>query len=530
MLQVDPAAHYGGPWASLHLDELRAALGAAGAAQPPLGDECAGALRGGRVREAPGAALGAPGAFVIDLSPHLLYGAGPAISLLLGSGAHHYTEYKLVQGTFLAEAGGTLLPVPSTRAEVFRDASLAPLQKRALMRFFKGCSEGLEGAGPLAEALAGDGHFADLMAAEGLDPGLRRRLAHGVLLQHAPEGGDLACVAASALFRQYIGSLGRYGPATGPFLTPVYGSGELPQAFCRAAAVGGAVQVLRCGVEGLALDGAARRATGVRVAPPAEADGDQGVQTIAAARVAAGPASLRDWVSRFGLSVAAERTLRAVAVVDGPAAPAPAQALVVAPGAGPGGATVWALQLGAGVAVCPPGQWLLHLWCRAEGGGGEDGAQAERWLAPVLRTLADCGGLEGEDGVDRASEDGDAAAARPRALLAAFFAIDTLEQGDDPPPASWPSNVALCPGPSAAVTLAEAVGQAKRCYWALFPPPEGAHGDPAFPLDEAAPLREEQEGGEDEAGEGAAADADSDDEAVRALKAALGIGAEGGST
>ena len=42
--------------------------------------------------------------------------------------------------------------------------------------------------------------------------------------------------------------------AAGPFLTPLYGCGELPQAFCRSAAVGGAVQVLRCGIEGLVFD------------------------------------------------------------------------------------------------------------------------------------------------------------------------------------------------------------------------------------------------------------------------------------
>jgi hypothetical protein len=46
----------------------------------------------------------------------------------------------------------------------------------------------------------------------------------------------------------------RAPPLAGPFLTPLYGGGELPQAFCRAAAVAGAVQVLRCGVEGLVLE------------------------------------------------------------------------------------------------------------------------------------------------------------------------------------------------------------------------------------------------------------------------------------
>ena len=30
--------------------------------------------------------------------PQVMYGAGPTIQLLLGSGAHHYLEFKLVQG------------------------------------------------------------------------------------------------------------------------------------------------------------------------------------------------------------------------------------------------------------------------------------------------------------------------------------------------------------------------------------------------------------------------------------------------
>ena len=35
--------------------------------------------------------------------------------------------------------------------------------------------------------------------------------------------------------RQYLGSVGQYGPSSGAFLTPMYGCAELPQAFCRCA-------------------------------------------------------------------------------------------------------------------------------------------------------------------------------------------------------------------------------------------------------------------------------------------------------
>ncbi len=48
--------------------------------------------------------------------------------------------------------------------------------------------------------------------------------------------------------------LPRLAPLAGPFLTPLYGCGELPQAFSRTAAVAGAVQVLRCGLAGLSFD------------------------------------------------------------------------------------------------------------------------------------------------------------------------------------------------------------------------------------------------------------------------------------
>ena len=46
----------------------------------------------------------------------------------------------------------------------------------------------------------------------------------------------------------------RYGEGTGAFLLPVYGGGELPQAFCRVAAVADALYVLRQGIEKFVMD------------------------------------------------------------------------------------------------------------------------------------------------------------------------------------------------------------------------------------------------------------------------------------
>ena len=63
--------------------------------------------------------------------PKVAYGAGPLIQLLLGSGAHHYLEFKLLQGRCAGGAGGGrrchVLPRPTVLpAGVLPQASTAP--------------------------------------------------------------------------------------------------------------------------------------------------------------------------------------------------------------------------------------------------------------------------------------------------------------------------------------------------------------------------------------------------------------------
>ena len=98
MLQLDEGGVYGGDWATVHLEELlaplqqRSGLNNGDVAGTPT------SYGGYRVMLRPGADLGSPRAYSIDLAPNVLYGVGPMIALLLGSGAHHHTEFKLVQG------------------------------------------------------------------------------------------------------------------------------------------------------------------------------------------------------------------------------------------------------------------------------------------------------------------------------------------------------------------------------------------------------------------------------------------------
>ncbi|KAK9820564.1 hypothetical protein WJX72_011702 [[Myrmecia] bisecta] len=88
------------------------------------------------LERAAGADLDASRDYNIDLAPKVVYCCGPMIDLLLSCGAQNYLEFKLVQGSYMWREG-KLRQVPCSRADVFKDRSLGPLDKRLLMRFLK---------------------------------------------------------------------------------------------------------------------------------------------------------------------------------------------------------------------------------------------------------------------------------------------------------------------------------------------------------------------------------------------------------
>ncbi len=57
-------------------------------------------------------------------------------------------NFMLVCGSYVWR-GGRLARVPAARADIFRDRSLEPADKRALMRFLTAAADALRGTGPL---------------------------------------------------------------------------------------------------------------------------------------------------------------------------------------------------------------------------------------------------------------------------------------------------------------------------------------------------------------------------------------------
>lgn len=175
--------------------------------------------------------------FAIDLTPRMIYSNGAMTQLLVQSNICRYLSFKECTHFLFACPGESieLKEVPCTRSDVFNDRTLSLLQKRKLMKFIDEFEKISSQEGDLNEP------FEKFLSKYSLDPLLVNVIKCVSLSQVNSTVGD--AVKKLNLFTK---SAGRYGRT--PFLWTLYGSGELPQAFCRLCAVFGGFYCLKCEV------------------------------------------------------------------------------------------------------------------------------------------------------------------------------------------------------------------------------------------------------------------------------------------
>jgi len=177
--------------------------------------------------------------FNIDLVPRLLFSRGEMVELLISSNISRYTEFKAVTRV-LTLLNGSLEQVPSSRADVFNTKHISVVEKRILMKFLTWCLQEEQAPCP-------DLTFGELLKKEKLTANLTHFVLHSIAMV---EAGVSAADGLRAT-KKFLSSLGRFGPT--PFLWSMYGTGELPQAFCRLCAVFGGVYYLGRSLEGLVV-------------------------------------------------------------------------------------------------------------------------------------------------------------------------------------------------------------------------------------------------------------------------------------
>ncbi|CAG5122964.1 unnamed protein product, partial [Candidula unifasciata] len=174
--------------------------------------------------------------FCFDISPKVLYCCGEIIDLLIQSDVARYCEFRTVSRV-LTLLNGSLQQVPCSRADVFSSKIVSLVEKRLMMKFLQFAAD--------YETHPEDYHeykgkpFVDFLKSKRLTPNIQHFVQHAIAMVTDSATTEEGLKATQIFLR----SLGRYGNTA--FLYPLYGTGELPQAFARLSAVFGGVYCLQ---------------------------------------------------------------------------------------------------------------------------------------------------------------------------------------------------------------------------------------------------------------------------------------------
>ena len=182
--------------------------------------------------------------FTFDLWPKLIYATDPFVDLIVKSTITKYLEFKAVN-MIITVLDRNLTLVPASRADVFTSKSVSVLEKRLLMRFVTFVIE-LDKHEEELERFKSR-LFTEFMRHLNLSEKLQSLIQSSIA--QVEEGAFTGVALERSRF--YLLSIGRY--SNSPYLWPVYGLGELPQAFCRMSAVFGGCYMLRKEIQYLNL-------------------------------------------------------------------------------------------------------------------------------------------------------------------------------------------------------------------------------------------------------------------------------------
>ncbi|GJD07601.1 Guanosine nucleotide diphosphate dissociation inhibitor At5g09550 [Galdieria sulphuraria] len=175
------------------------------------------------------AKLGRSRDYNIDLIPKFILSSGNLVRILTCTQVTKYLEFKLVDGSFVVH-GGKPHKVPVTPREAMTSGLMSLLEKNRCRQFFF----------PMCKTWLFFEYF-----------GLRQEtidfIGHALALYKDDSYLELPALPTIERIQLYANSLARYGHS--PYIYPLYGLGELPQAFARLSAVYGGTYMLNRGVD-----------------------------------------------------------------------------------------------------------------------------------------------------------------------------------------------------------------------------------------------------------------------------------------
>jgi len=241
VLHMDRNDYYGGECASLNLDQAWTHFKQSG--KP---DE---------------KALGSSRQFNIDLVPKFLMASGLLVKILLHTDVTRYLEFKSVDGSYvlkgkISKPGDNIFKVPATEAEAISTSLLGFFEKKRFRDFLMFVKDWKEEDPKTHKGVKPDSPSTVLLEKFGLDGGVADMVGHALALYRDESWVQSPSKETISRILLYFESLSHYGKS--PYLYPVYGLGDLPQAFARLSAVYGGTYMLNKPILGFTFDEAGR--------------------------------------------------------------------------------------------------------------------------------------------------------------------------------------------------------------------------------------------------------------------------------
>lgn len=197
-----------------------------------------------RPDQTPSPALGASRDYNVDLVPKFIMANGNLVKVLIHTDVTKYLEFKAVDGSFVLQKG-RVEKVPASDWEALKSPLMGLFEKRRAAKFFSYCQQ----YNPTDPSTWRGWDLSRMKMHElytqfGLDVQTIDFIGHAIAL-HSDDAYMTRSAALTVLkIKLYYESMMRYEGLTSPYIYPLYGLGELPQAFARLSAVHGGTYML----------------------------------------------------------------------------------------------------------------------------------------------------------------------------------------------------------------------------------------------------------------------------------------------